>query len=74
MFTFFMVKSASLDGGNDGVSSSGALLLLLLTGLAEEGMLPLPVNVLPAAGGTVEIVDALALAGATNSTMHAHSR
>ena len=73
MFTFFMVKSASLDGGNDGVSSSGAL-LLLLTGLAEEGMLPLPVNVLPAAGGTVEIVDALALAGATNSTMHAHSR
>ena len=68
-----MVKSASLDGGNDGVSSSGAL-LLLLTALAEEGMLPLPVNVLPAAGGTVEIVDALALAGATNSTMHAHSR
>ena len=74
MFTFFMVKSASLDGGNDvGLSSSGAL--LLLTGLAEEGILPLPaVNVLPAAGGTVEIVDALALAGATNSTMHAHSR
>ena len=67
-----MVKSASLDGGNDGVPSSAAL--LLLTGLAEEGMLPLPVNVLPAAGGTVEIVDALALAGATNSTMHAHSR
>lgn len=67
-----MVRSASLDGGS-AVASSGALLLAGRRLAAAEGMLPFPVNVGAATGGTLEMVDALALAGATNSTMHAHS-